>query len=265
MNLLIVDDEIFAIQGLLEDIQKEQLGLDKILTANCYAQAVNIFINHKVDILLCDIEMPFGSGLDLVEWVNSHYEKTECIFLTCHDEFDFARQAVKLNCLDYILKPATAETVNEVLKRAADHIKNCRKEDIYKQYGKMYFNNMSEHIGQQGDMMTGPQAVTRTEEYIAMHIDEDLSVELLAEKVFLSSAHLSRLFKKKHGMAVNDYITSERMKFARELLETTDLTVTMISAKSGYSNYSYFIKMFKKTYGNTPREFRQKLEQKGDS
>ena len=72
MNLLIVDDEMFAIQGILDDVPWEQLKFDNIYTANSYAQAVNIFRSHKVDILLCDIEMPMGNGLDLVQWVRGH-------------------------------------------------------------------------------------------------------------------------------------------------------------------------------------------------
>ncbi len=259
MTLLIVDDEIFAIQGILQDINKEKTGIDMILTANSYAQAINIFINQPVDILLCDIEMPFGSGLDLVEWVKKNHPKTECIFLTCHDEFDFARRAVKLQCLDYILKPATAETVNDVLQNAAAHIKEENQEDLYKEYGKIYFNTRSAPSPESESKDTR-HAVERVEEYIVMHVEDELSVEGLAQMVYLSSAHLSRLFKKKHGIAVNDYITSVRMKVAKNLLETTDLTVTMISAKSGYSNYSYFIKTFKKTYGKTPREFRLEME-----
>lgn len=260
MNLLIVDDEIIAIQGLLEDIHKEALGIEGIWTANCYTEAINVFMREKINILLCDIEMPFGSGLDLVEWVKKHYPDCECIFLTCHDEFSFARQAIKLQCLDYILKPASADTVNDVLKKAVAVIMERQKDKVYKEYGKIYFNNISEPEPQ--TVPDSKNAVAQVEEYIALHIDSELTVEELAGRVYLSAAHLSRLFKKKHDMTVNDYITDQRMKVAKELLENTDLSVTMISAKAGYSNYSYFIKMFKKTYGKTPRVFRQELEYK---
>lgn len=255
MNLLIVDDEIFAIQGLLEDIQKEKVGLHEIYTANCYTQAVNIFLASSIDILLCDIEMPFGSGLDLVEWVKETYPQTECIFLTCHDEFDFARQAVKLKSFDYILKPATDEIVNEVLGKAVNHIKTNREEELYKEYGKVYFSTISK--SEENEVANKKHVVEKAEEFIMMHLDEDLSVNQLAEQVYVSSTHLNRLFKKKYNKTVNDYITGKRMKVAKELLETTDLSVASISGKIGYSNYSYFIKMFKKNYGKTPREFRQ--------
>ena len=80
MNLLIVDDEIFVIQGLLDSVNWEQLGLDKIFIANNFAQAVNIFMQNEINILLSDIEMPFGSGIDLVEWVNRIFLKQNVFF-----------------------------------------------------------------------------------------------------------------------------------------------------------------------------------------
>ena len=97
MKLLIVDDEIYAIQGILDSVDWQKLAFEEVLTANSYAQAVNEFMKQSIDVLLCDIEMPYGSGLDLVEWVKAHYPETECIFLTCHSDFDFARQTLSIS------------------------------------------------------------------------------------------------------------------------------------------------------------------------
>ncbi|HHV12351.1 MAG TPA: response regulator transcription factor [Clostridiales bacterium] len=260
MNLLIVDDEVFAIQGILEDIHPLKIYFQEIFTANSYAQAVNIFLGHKIDILLCDIEMPYGTGLDLVEWVKSQSPMTECIFLTCHDEFNFAKQAIQLQCLDYVLKPATAETVNGVLRKAIKAIGAKQKDQIYRDYGRIYFETIEEQEKEGG--VDSRHAVEKVEEYIRLHIDEPLTVEELSQMVYLSPAHLSRLFKKKYNMTLIDYITNEKMKLAKELLERDELSITVISAKTGYNHYSYFTKMFKKVYGKTPREYRQSFHGK---
>ena len=260
MNLLIVDDEIFAIQGILEDINPLKTYFNEILTANSYAQAVNLFLSNKIDILVCDIEMPYGTGLDLVEWVKSQSPATECIFLTCHDEFNFAKQAIRLQCFDYILKPATAETINLVLRKAMSTIGAKQKDQIYKNYGKIYFETIEEQ--ERETCVDSKHAVEKVEEYIRHHIDESLTVEELSQMVYLSPAHLSRLFKKKYNMTLIDYITSEKMKLAKELLERDELSITVISAKTGYNHYSYFTKMFKKAYGKTPREYRQAFQDK---
>ena len=79
MRLLIVDDEIFAIEGIKAGVNWEVLDFSEVLTANSYAQAVEIMEDTPVEIILCDIEMPNESGLERVAWVNEHHPKTECI------------------------------------------------------------------------------------------------------------------------------------------------------------------------------------------
>ena len=80
MNLLIVDDEILAIQGLVDDMDWKKLDFDEVFTANSYAQAVNIMNKQEIDVLLCDIEMPLRSGVELVRWAKERNPELECIF-----------------------------------------------------------------------------------------------------------------------------------------------------------------------------------------
>jgi len=255
MNLLIVDDEIFAIQGILDSVNWKDLSFDKVMTANSYTQAINIFMEFKVNILLCDIEMPYGSGLDLVEWVKSHYPDTECIFLTCHDEFEFATQAIKLKCFDYILKPVPPDSLLEMLKRAIGIIEEKQEKQAYQDYGKLYMQNLSDNSAE--NTYQSQNSVEKVEVFIKEHISETLTVEELAKQVFLSPDYLTRCFKKKYNTTLNNYITEQRMFLAKELLIKNEMSISMISAKVGYGNYSYFTKTFKKIYGMTPRGFQQ--------
>lgn len=254
MNLLIVDDEIYAIQGILDSVNWDRLDFDNIFTANSYSQALNIFQNEKVAILVCDIEMPYGTGLDLVEWVREHYPNTLCIFLTCHDEFQYAKQAISLKCFDYVLKPIPPKKLLEILQRASDEIKNTYRTQEYLEYGKRFIKELSEKKGiNEEEKVKDP--VNEVEHYIQNHISDNLTVEEIAKIVFLSPDYLTRLFKKQKGQTLIDYITSQRMFLAKELLESNVLTISMISAKVGYGNYSYFTKIFKKYYGKTPRDY----------
>lgn len=253
MNLLIVDDEIYAIQGLLDSVEWGKLSFDRILTANSYAQAVNIFMENEINIMLCDIEMPYGSGIELVEWVKSHSAETECIFLTCHDEFSYARQAVTLKCFDYVLKPVKPEKLLEVLKNAAETVSGKQKNKEYQQYGEIYVRKMFEEPENANVQMDA--ILEKIRRYVLTHISEPLTVEGLAKYVYLSPDYLTRSFKKKYNQTLLDYITEQRMFLAKELLSKREMSVSMVSAKIGYANYSYFTKIFKKYYGQTPREF----------
>ena len=258
MKLLIVDDEIYAIQGILDSVDWQKLAFEEVLTANSYAQAVNEFMKQSIDVLLCDIEMPYGSGLDLVEWVKSHYPATECIFLTCHSDFDFARQAIELQALDYVLKPAVPSKIEKVLQKAIDIIRAREQSHKYEDYGRRYINELSHSE----EASSKPQDVVETvKQYIQSHISENITVDVLAGQVYLSADHLRRVFKKQEDITIVDYIIKKRLELAKMLLEQNKLSITMISARVGYNNYSYFTKMFKKMYGMTPREYQHRCNQ----
>lgn len=260
MNLLIVDDEIFSIQGILDSVDWTKVKFDKVLTANNFSQAMNIFLQEKIDILLCDIEMPFGNGIQLVGWVKEHDPNVECIFLTCHGEFTFATSAIKLQCFDYILKPVPTDVLEDTLLRAQKKIEQEKKNQNYLEYGKMYVNQMKENSSEE----QSEDMVSRIKAYVKEHIAEALNVELLARLVNLSPDYLTKVFKKESQMTLNDYIIQQRMFLAKELLMTSNMSVNRVSDTIGYSNYSYFSKAFKKYYGISPREMQQKSKKQKD-
>ena len=94
--------------------------------------------------------------------------------------------------------------------------------------------------------------------YIHQNIDVDLSVGSIAELVGLNQEYLSRIFKRSTGLSLKRYITNEKIKAAKVLLETTDLSVTLISERVGYSSYSNFTRSFRQIAGCTPTEYRKK-------
>lgn len=118
MNILLVDDEQSAILALLKEINWEQFGFNEILTANSAAKAREILRNKSVQILLCDIEMPLESGLEILEWVQKEQIPLECIFLTCYADFSYARKALSLGSVDYCLKPIHREEIENSLWKA---------------------------------------------------------------------------------------------------------------------------------------------------
>jgi two-component system response regulator YesN len=122
-RLLIVDDEPFIVNGLKMSVDWDKIGVSTVLTAHNARQAKEIFFNGKVDIMLCDIEMPEESGLDLLAWVKKQSPSTESVFLTCHADFSFARQAIELGSSDYILKPVPPEKLEAVILKVIDKIR----------------------------------------------------------------------------------------------------------------------------------------------
>lgn len=146
MNLLIVDDEKIVADNLLYEVNWKDVGLDQVWCAYDVLGAKAFFEKETVNILLCDIEMPFGNGMDLLRWVREHDYTCECIFLTCHAEFNYAREALQLGSVDYLLKPVDYGILVPVVLKAMERITDREQERIYEKYGHQWEKNKDKMI-----------------------------------------------------------------------------------------------------------------------
>ena len=128
MNLLIVDDDAVEVQIICGIVKKEQLGIDNIFYAYRTAQAKKIVEENPVEIIVCDIEMPGGNGLEFLDWLQERKHTASKIVLTAYEEFGYATWAMRAGSMDYLLKPVEDEQLNQVLKKAVD----IQKEQIRK-------------------------------------------------------------------------------------------------------------------------------------
>lgn len=120
-------------------------------------------------------------------------------------------------------------------------------EDNIREYEKFLERSMSESRNE----------VAAVKNYIYQHYGEDLNLEMLAEKVYLSSGYLSFIFKKETGMNLNRFIKVFRMEKAGEFLHDTNMKVAQISEKVGFANVSYFCRSFREYYGCSPESYRK--------
>jgi two-component system response regulator YesN len=121
-QLLLVDDEIHAIEGVRSDLDLDSLNISRLYTAFNLNQAKEIIQREKIDIMLCDIEMPQGSGLELLSWVREYDPNIVSIFITSHADFRYAKEAIQLGILDYLLKPVLASELERVIRKAQEAI-----------------------------------------------------------------------------------------------------------------------------------------------
>lgn len=101
------------------------------------------------------------------------------------------------------------------------------------------------------------QLKAKIEEYVNTNIFNDLTLSKMSEDLNISQSHLSRIFKPMLGMNCSEYLIAAKMNKAQELLNTTNLTVNQISEKLGYYSTAHFIRVFKTTYGCTPKQSRK--------
>lgn len=137
-RVLLVDDELHAVRGLQAGVRWEAFNIKEVHTAYSMKQAQEVFARTPIDVMVCDIEMPNGSGLDLLAWVREHRPDTEAVFLTCHSEFAFAKRAIQLDCFEYLLKPVDYEELEQVLSRALAKRQKDRERLLFEETSRRF-------------------------------------------------------------------------------------------------------------------------------
>lgn len=174
IHLLIVDDEDLTVKRLQSSIDWNILGVDQVFTAFSMTQAKKIFLSEQIDIMLCDIEMPAGSGLDLLHWVREQGYPTINIFLTGHANFSYAKDALTLETMEYLLKPISFEEIKRVIKKSVILFKERQSETQNQRLA--FFRQLA-----QGEILPLQDSILRTAQ--SMHVSiapEETCIPVLA-------------------------------------------------------------------------------------
>ncbi len=394
MNILLVDDDRFVIAALKQNMDWHSLGITTVFTAYDIKTAQDILSKNTVDLLLSDIDMPHGSGLDLLGILREQGNSIPAIFLTNYADFSYAKRALELRSFHYFLKPIDYEELTKIIRQALmeasdnepetsgtlsklwyDYLIDRRitskalisdlsrhklfagnippylacliqfeegKEDLdrgkvavrtrlimeslfgssfsskgvllpYQSEDYILFSlipadeasrenqnlraliselyyalceefgislrlfvssekrieeipEVCESLLNMRSMPFGSNnpvtyidetSVTTLLQYVDAHFTEDISRELLSEQFYFAPDYITKIFRKETGMSFKNYIIEKRLDLARKLLIKTGDSVRDISLKVGYDNYSYFTRLFKKSFGITPVEYRE--------
>ncbi len=150
MKILLVDDERDEREGISYLIRKFQYPLE-IVQAASGKEALKILGEQKVDILFTDVKMPVMSGLELAEIVRETDKNMKIIIFSAYAEFEYAKQAVKMNALRYLLKPIEVDEFRELmddvvssLRRSRQTDEKERREDLFKIFSGIRLDRESE-------------------------------------------------------------------------------------------------------------------------
>lgn len=121
-KVLIVDDEYLAREGMKKTIDWDILGCKVCGEASNGIEAIEYSKNFKPDIIITDINMPGISGLDMAFKVRELLPDCKFIIITGYDEFQYAKEAIKLKAVDFILKPIDEDELIEAIKRSTKEL-----------------------------------------------------------------------------------------------------------------------------------------------
>lgn len=130
-RVLIVDDQYFALLGLQQGVNWSALHVSDVRLAENVDQAIAELEQEPVDLLICDIEMPGRSGLELLAWVKQYSPGTLTIMLTCHADFEYAQRAIHHGAFHYLLKPVDYGELMKVSYEALAEISKQREQQQF--------------------------------------------------------------------------------------------------------------------------------------
>lgn len=241
-TLLIVDDELLIADGLCELLARSFSGRLNVLCRYSAAAALQVAQEQPVDILLTDINMPNVTGLELHRSMQALHPSCLVIYLTGYSDFEYARTALDQHAYAYILKGEGDDVVISIVEQALSQLSGPEPE-----------------IGSDSETEDdGKDRIRFLQDYIRNHLNEDLSLNRLAEFSHLHPVYLSRVFKEITGITVGDFINRTRLEKVESLLKTSRLTVLEISRKLGFATDNYFCRWFRKQTGMSPHQYREK-------
>lgn len=243
MKILLVEDETKirkGIRSIVEDVVKANLHIAE--AANGKEALDWLRTQEKVDLVISDIRMGEMNGIELLKRTRELHPDISFIIISGYDEFAYARDAIRYGALDYLLKPIDRVELARVLNRVREMVSRV---------GVEHGSVVQEAHDEKERLL-----IRRVKELVNEFLDQDISLQFLAERVYLHPKYVSEIFKRETGRNLSDYVTELRMDKAKKLLKETTLKIAEISAMCGYANHKYFASLFKHHTGKTPKEFR---------
>ncbi len=246
-NVVLVDDEQMILQGLQCVFPWEEYACRVAGTAADGIEGDTLIRKLKPDILFTDIRMPNRDGLSMVAALKSEYPRLQIAVLTAYRDFEYARQAISLGVCRYLLKPSKMDE----LKEAIGHMTA-----VLNTLGP---GSETEPEDTPDSDAAGSFVVRAALSYLEQHFAEHITLSQVAEHVYVSQWHLSKLINRYTNKSFFDILNQLRIQKSRELLHNPALRVHEISEKVGFSDVAHFSKNFKRITGKSPIEFRAGL------
>lgn len=258
-KLLIADDEPLIRQGI-SSLDWEKIGITVCAVANNGKEAIDLASLHVPDLILTDIRMPIVDGLKMAEQILTQNRNCKIIFLSGYKDFAYAKRALQMGAFDYILKPTSPEEILETCKRAALQLEQEKRNHQLQSVHSEVFDKLAENLPKEEPDKEGKINVREIIRFIEQHYMENLSLNTLSRTFNFNAIYINRMLKKETGFTFLETLTNKRMSEAVRLLEDTDWKLNKIAEAVGIPDQRYFSTMFKKYYGCSPRQYRQKMK-----
>jgi two-component system response regulator YesN len=259
-KVLIVDDEAWVVKSLRMAVDWNAQGFEVIGSASDGAEAMTYIEERMPDLVVTDIRMPVMGGLELMEKARERWPLLQFVIISVHAEFEYARKAIDYGAAGYCLKPADEQELAEMLKKVKSRLESYRElaqsfPDVRGMTGSLQ-EQFHKPVNDSPDPATAAQIIPGILSYLDEHFAGEVTLTGLSERYHLNPSYLSRVFKRECGKTLTGYLVDLRMRKACQMLRGTGLAVNAIAKKCGYDDYFYFARLFKRTQGISPTQYR---------
>lgn len=252
VTVLVVDDNKDLTDFLQESLSDQ---FKKVQVASNGVEALEKLRGPEVaDLVISDVMMPEMDGFALCTAIKNdiNISHIPVILLTAKTEGESVLTAYKIGADSYIPKPFDNDFLIVVARNLL----------LNREKARVNLNKSADNTGAVENTFASvdEQFILKFNNIIQENLDSsELDVEFLAQSMLMSRSSLYNKVKALTGLGVNEYVNQTKMKIASEMVKTTNLPITEIAYRLGYSSHHYFSKCFKTYFGTTPSEMRKQF------
>jgi len=254
---MIIDDEPIIVEGLSKSIDWEKYNCQVIATAHNGREGKKLIEEKRPDMVFLDICMPEMDGLTMVAALQSEYKDMLVTVLTGFRDFEYAQRALHLGVCRFLLKPSNMTELEEAISYMVSRLDE--------QGGLAATEKAAEGEPQKaGEIVENAQEaagnfiVRNAIAYMEAHYAEKIYLNEVAEQIYVSQWHLSKLLNKELGQNFSEVLNGIRIKKAEELLKDPSLRIGDIAEEVGFLDVAHFSRIFKKITGVSANEYRNR-------
>ena len=256
-KVMIIDDEPIIVEGLSKSIDWEKYHCQVVATAHNGREGKKLIEEKRPDMVFLDICMPEMDGLTMVAALQSEYKDMLVTVLTGFRDFEYAQRALHLGVCRFLLKPSNMTELEEAISYMVSRLDE--------QGGLAATEKAAEGEPQKpGEIVENAQEaagnfiVRNAIAYMEEHYAEKIYLNDVAEQIYVSQWHLSKLLNKELGQNFSEVLNGIRIKKAEELLKDPSLRIGDIAEEVGFLDVAHFSRIFKKITGVSANEYRNR-------
>ena len=221
-RVVLVDDEALILRGLSTVIPWAEMGCEVVGTATNGQAGLELIRKLKPDILFTDIRMPNMDGLTMLAALGSEFPRMQTAVLTAYRDFDYARQAITLGVCRYLLKPSNLNELKETLRIMVSRLDLLPAAEA----------DVPDDASEAGNFIVNAALDYMRENCMQQH----LSLSAVADHVYVSQWHLSKLLNRETGKSFFDLLGSMRIEKSKTLLRTPGMNIQDVAEQTGYTD-----------------------------